>query len=307
MATKKRSSADQREVNALVKLERNLNELAPKMMKQIAKGVDINHQIGATIALARANERLLSCTLVSLLDCLVEANRQGLNLHPGLKHAYMVPFYNKNIRQYEAKLIIDYRGFIAKAVSQGMIKDADVFIVKENDEFEYGQRFIGAKNESHLTWKPNEDEAERGETTHVVAAFTLPDDTVKWRVMTRSRVEEIRKRSPSGRSKKSSPWDTDYDEMAAKTALKWGFKLIPARVEFAELLANDNAVEGWDDILYRQDGETIDVEVVEQHEEHEEEPKPAAKSLPKETKPSSKAPPKQATVTDQWEGELAGI
>jgi recombination protein RecT len=245
-----------------VKLERTLQKRKDKMSKEMAAGINVDAQIGAVIALARGSHYLQGCTLDSFVAAVYEANRQGLNLHPSLKHAYLVPFKNKQ-GQFEATLVVDFRGLIWKAVSAGMIKDADVEIVYENDDFRRGKRFIGGRNESFLEWQPFDGpESERGKVIGAFASFILPDESVKWRYMPIERVEVIRKRAPSAKGK-SSPWNTDYEEMVAKTVLKWGFKLIPQTIEFAEVVALDDKVHGPVEAVVTAQAEVIDAEVVD--------------------------------------------
>ena len=53
----------------------------------------------------------------------------------------------------------------------------------------------------------------------------LIDGTEMFDTLSKEEIEKIRKRAPSAKS--SSPWDTDYVEMAKKSAIRRAFKMIP--------------------------------------------------------------------------------
>ncbi len=53
----------------------------------------------------------------------------------------------------------------------------------------------------------------------------MTDGTEMFDTMSVEEIEKIRKRAPSAKS--SSPWDTDYVEMAKKTLIRRAFKMIP--------------------------------------------------------------------------------
>lgn len=307
--TKKASSTGngtKKKDHPLMVLHQKLVALKPQMAKQTAKGINIDHQIGATIALAKGSSRLQQCTIASLTDAIYMANREGLNLHPGLKHGYLVPFKrNKKIdgqwhSWHEAVLIRDFRFFIAKAVATQMVRDVDVFMVRAGDTFVNKKKFIGGRNESVLEWSPA-PESSRGDITHAVVVFTMPDGSSKYRVMDRARIDAIRKSAPSARGD-SSPWDDHFEEMAAKTVVKWGFKLIPQNIEFAEMLAADNKAEGYDEpgADYRE-GEVIDVEAIVDDVESDE---PLNQQAIEHEPPP---PDDELSMSQQWADEVERI
>lgn len=253
--------------NALERIQNALERRQDKMSRQLKRfGISVEDQIGAVVALANSNYALQTATRSSIVSAVYQANQMGLYLHPALKHAYLVPFRPKKGKPFEAQLVIDARGYIHKAVKTGMIKAAHVELVYEQDEFDYGVRVVGVHDKSFLAWTPFEgDPAKRGAITHVFVLFTMPDDSAKWRVMPISRIEKIRKNSPAVRSGKTTPWDTHYEEMCSKTAIKWAFKLIPMTIEVSEMLQQEDVLEGYID------EDVIDIEETNEPEDENEE------------------------------------
>lgn len=241
----------------LVRVQRILEGNREKIRAQVPASIDINAQIGATLAMLKARSNVLECSVASITAAVIECSQLELYLHPQLKHAYLVPFNSRIKRDgrwvdnFVATVIVGVPGLIKKAVEHGVIKKASVLRVFENDEFDWGVEYLGGEDRTWLSYKPCRDHAKRGGLIAVVPSVTLPDGTPFWRVMYRDRIEEIRDRSPAMQAyyrseagakekgwapPKPTPWHTDPEEMADKTGLKFLFKLVPMSVKFAETL-----------------------------------------------------------------------
>jgi recombination protein RecT len=240
-------------MHPLVLLRERLDRRKTTMEREMARGINIDAQIGAAIALVGASKQLMNCTQESIIASVYEANRLGLSLHPSMKHAYLVPFGRK------AQLIIDYRGYLAKATEAGILKDLDYELVYAEDHYRRRKRWVGSRNESVIEFEPREDWPleERGEIRGVLVEFVFPDDSSKVVFLPTERIERIRKAAPSARG--SSPWDTHWEEMAAKTAMKWGFKRIPMNAQLADVVAADDHL-GTEEELRTFTGETIELD-----------------------------------------------
>lgn len=137
----------------------------------------------------------------------------------------------------EAALVVDYqgdvqyrpmmRGLLKLAYNSGQISKISVQIVCEKDEFEY---ILG--DDERIVHKVNMREA-RGSAYAVYATATLKDGAVIREVMTTEQINKIRDRSDAYRAHKagkikSTPWSTDWEEMARKTVFRRLSKYLPS-------------------------------------------------------------------------------
>lgn len=167
----------------------------------------------------------------------------------------------------EAALVIDYqgevqyrpmmRGLLKLAYNSGMVKSISVQIVKDGDEFEY---LLG--DEEKITHKIDFKKT-RGEAYAVYAVATLADGAIMREVMTADQVNGIRDRSDAYRAFKagkikSTPWSTDWEEMARKTVFRRLSKYLPSSTDRDTL---HQAVERIDED-YTHDIEAEDAPVV---------------------------------------------
>lgn len=140
----------------------------------------------------------------------------------------------------EAALVIDYqgdvqyrpmmRGLLKLAYNSGMVKSISVQIVRDGDDFEY---LLG--DEERITHKID-FKKKRGEPYAVYAVATLADGAIMREVMTVEQVNAIRDRSDAYRAFragkiKSTPWSTDWEEMARKTVFRRLSKYLPSSTD----------------------------------------------------------------------------
>jgi recombination protein RecT len=188
----------------------------------------------ATTAL-RANPDLAKCSQVSFLGCVLSAAQLGLEVNTPLGQAYLIPRKNKN-NGMECTLQIGYQGFMDLARRSGEVAAIYAEAVYQGDAFSYE---LGL--EKKLSHKPGEDPArEDGPLTHVYAVAKLKSGEALFVVLTRSQVEKYRKR---GGDRSFSPWATDYEAMAKKTAVRRLFTWMPKSAEIAGAVAIDEAPE----------------------------------------------------------------
>lgn len=173
----------------------------------------------------------------SFLESINTVALTGLSLNPALKLGYLVPRKGKVVFQssYMGKLEILYRN--------GVVKKAEANLVYENDDFDFNKG-----SNSYLAHKPNVF-GDRGQLLGGYYYIELANGGVIFDVMPKRRIDEIKSRSESVKAGKSSPWVTDYEEMARKTVLNWGFKFIP-KTDVSEALlkvleTDDNDFSDW--------------------------------------------------------------
>ncbi len=141
----------------------------------------------------------------------------GMTLNPTLKLAYLVPFKGK------VELIPSYMGKCSYLINTGLVKDIYAMLVYKGDDFVFRKGVNGT-----LQHEPNVfGERKKEDILGGYYFAQLSNGTYKYDVMPIADIEGIRKRSPSVGKGKTSPWDTDYEEMAKKTIINWGYKSLP--------------------------------------------------------------------------------
>ena len=150
-----------------------------------------------------------------LVEAIKNVSLTGLTLNPELKLGYLVPYKGK------VKFQTSYMGKADILIRTGVVKDIYADLVYANDEFSMTKGNAGA-----LTHKPNVF-GDRGELLGGYYFAILTSGVVKFDAMPKSRIDEIKNRSEAVKKGKQSPWDTDFEEMARKTIINWGFKFLP--------------------------------------------------------------------------------
>lgn len=184
----------------------------------LPKHIDAGRFTRIVLTEVRRNPSLLRCTPASLLGALMLSAQLGLEPGP-LGHAYFVPF------KQEVVFIIGYKGMIDMARRSGQVSTIVARAVHEGDEFAYRYGL-----DDDLKHVPT---AEPGELTHVYAIAKFKDGGVVFVVLSKAEVETFHKRSPSANAS-TSPWKSDYEAMAKKTAIRRLFPFLPVTAEFAQ-------------------------------------------------------------------------
>lgn len=170
---------------------------------------------------------ILQCTQESFFQCLLDLSAFGLE--PDGRRAHLIPYGNK------CTLVLDYKGLVELVRRSGDVSYIHADVVYEGDEFNYG---YGSK--AHLDHVPNLDRKEEARPVAYYSFVRLKDGSEDFMVMSKARIDAIRKRSKSGNN---GPWVTDYDEMGKKSVFRNHSKWLPLSYEVR------NAIEYGDDAV----------------------------------------------------------
>lgn len=237
LTTAKNGQIDRSSQPKAPSLAKMLEGMGKELARALPKHVSPDRMMRIATTALRANPKLGECSHVSFLGCVLSAAQLGLEVNTPLGQAYLIPRRNKRGEQ-ECTLQIGYQGFMDLARRSGEIAAMYAEAVYQGDSFEYE---LGL--EKKLRHKPSEDiDRESKPITHVYAVAKLKSGEALFVVLTRAQVEKYRKRGASGGGT-STPWDTDYEAMAKKTAIRRLFTWIPKSAEMASASALDESAE----------------------------------------------------------------
>lgn len=212
---------DNRELNVIQlvqKIEPDFNKLAA-----IHGAVNFQKESAFALQILQTNSYLMSIAVGdqdSLKRAILNVAIIGLSLSPVHKLAYLVP------RDKKICLDISYRGLIQLALDVGAIKWAKAELVYKNDVF----KILGTNKEPLHEFEPFGD---RGEPVGAYSLAKSHDGDFFFDFMTADQIVNIRNRSESWKAHvkdgKTTPWDTDFEEMVKKTMLKRASKSWPMR------------------------------------------------------------------------------
>lgn len=213
----------------------------PKLKQQLAlalpKHISADRLARVALTELRRNPKLMHCDQHSFLGSLMICAQLGLEFGGPLGHAWIVPFKDGRTGRIEAQFILGYRGMIDLARRSGQIVSIEARAVYEGDQFEC--RF---GLDSDLKHVPDWDNPARGnpeKLRFVYAVVKLKDGGIQFTVLSRREIEAARAVSKAG----SGPWQTHYEEMALKTAVRRLFKWLPISIELAQAIEQDERAE----------------------------------------------------------------
>src|SRR3990167_22861 len=200
------------------------------------------------------NPRLLECTPQSLMGAIIQSAQLGLEPDDLRGEAYLVPFRNNKKGTVDVQLIAGFKGLMDLARRSGKITAIYAEVVHVKDTFSY--RLVTEQFLHHI----KSDDMNPGEVIKVYALARFPNNQCQFIVLSLADVEKSRQRS---KAKDSGPWETDFEAMAKKTALRQLCKYLPSSVELTTAVALDERAEaGIPQDLEVLVGEVVEVEAV---------------------------------------------
>ena len=198
------------------------------------------------------NPKLGSCTPTSFLGAMMSAAQLGLEPNTPLGQAYILPYQNKGT--LEAQFQLGYKGLIDLAYRSGEVEVVQAHIVYENDTFEceYGL-------EPKLTHIPAN--SDRGNAIKVYAMFKTKSGGYGFEVMSMDDVRTHAQKYSKSFGSSYSPWSTNFEEVAKKTALKKCLKYAPLKSDFVKAVVQDEVIKNEiSDDMYEVPNDAIVVE-----------------------------------------------
>lgn len=229
------------------KQPQTLREFVLAMQGQIAKALPkvMTAERFTRIALTALSStpELANCDRNSFLGGLMQAAQLGLEPNTPLGQAYLIPYKNRKKGIIECQFQIGYKGLIDLAYRSGEMASIYAHAVHENDVFEYEYGL-----EQKLVHKPAS--SNRGKAICYYAVWKLKNGGYGFGVASVEDVTLHAQKYSQAFSYSSSPWKTEFDEMAKKTILKATLKYAPIKTEFVLAAThNDEAVITADDDL----------------------------------------------------------
>lgn len=227
-----------------VSLITQIEGLKGQLEKAISSSISVNALIRTVTTEVRKTPRLGQCTKESFFGALFDCALVGLMPGP-LGHVFLIPYGS------ECSFQLGYKGILELVRRSGQVDDIYAYPVFEGDEFSYSLglhtdiKHIPASSEEMdvaKTAKKLGGKTMQREVTFVYAvAYIKGMKNPRIEVMSRDQVNEIMGRSKAAQGK-SSPWSTDFSEMARKTVLKRLCKTLPLGVEISGAINKDERV-----------------------------------------------------------------
>lgn len=176
--------------------------------------------------------RLAECSPYSLMQCVMKCTALGFepSAVDGLGRAYILPFFNRKTKRFEATFILGYKGIIELARRSGQLVSIETGVVYQGERF----RMWVDDDGKHIEHEPSLDGLhDVASLRGVYCRAVLVGGGRVVEYMSRAEVDAIRNRSKSA---DRGPWVTDYEAMARKTVLRRAAPYLPMSVEAHEAI-----------------------------------------------------------------------
>jgi recombinase, phage RecT family len=211
-----------------------IKAMQPEIKKALPSVISPERFTRMALSALNTNKQLLECTKMSFITALMNAAQLGLEPNTPLGQAYLIPYKSKD--KVECKFILGYKGMLDLVYRNENVQSIQAQIVYENDVFEYT---LGL--DARLYHKPAL--AERGEMIAVYAVYKLQNGGYGFEVMSKDDVIQHAERFSQGINSKYSPWTTDFESMAKKTAIKKLLKYAPLKTESLRAISSDETIK----------------------------------------------------------------
>jgi recombination protein RecT len=234
-----------------------IKAMEPAIKKALPSIITPERFTRMTLTAVRSTPGLAACEPKSFLAAMMSAAQLGLEPNTPLGQAYLIPFRNNKKGITEVQFQIGYKGLIDLAYRSGEVEVVQAQCVYENDKFEceYGI-------EPKLRHVPAD--GERGKLIKIYAMFRTKSGGYGFEVMSIKDIEDHAKKYSKSYNSSSSPWKSNFEEMAKKTVLKRVLKYAPLKSDFVRSVVQDETVKtDLSEDMYEVPAEQIDYVDVE--------------------------------------------
>ncbi|MBY0561452.1 RecT family recombinase [Hyphomicrobium sp.] len=206
--------------------EDSFKELMPK-------GYRLDRFLSSLDVWVASHPELLRCDPVSVVAECQKAVNDGM-IFDG-RRAILVPFFERKTKQYLAQYMPMYQGILERLKDLGDVTGIDCQAVYQADFFEVYTR----DNKLIVDWRPNTEVEDRGLVRAAYVHFKgLNDQIIHTAVMLRNDIEDVRRKSqnPNGEA-----WRDWYGEMAKKSVIHRGAKMVPLSDEGRRIITREDA------------------------------------------------------------------
>ena len=219
-------------VKRFITSPKSMGEIAMALPKHITK----EKMARVVVTAILRTPKLLECEPVSIMDAVLQASQLGLLPDGVLGHGYILPYRNKQTGKYIATFIPGYKGLIDLARRSGEIAWLQARPVFDGDDFGYE---LGMENTLwHIPARVKGSVPGKFKAVYAIAKFK--DGEYQFEVMYKDEVETVRKQAHAAAG---SAWDTNFEAMALKTAIRRLCKFLPLNPEYQSLVAKDEYAE----------------------------------------------------------------
>ncbi len=213
-----------------------LQSMGPEIARALPRHLTPERMARVCLTALRTTPAIAECSPASFMAAVMASAQLGLEPNTPLGHCYLIPYGGS------VQLIIGFQGMIDLAMRSGRVSSIKACVVRKGDTFDFEQGLV-----DKLVHRPLADDS--AEITHVYAVAKIKDGDPIFTVLSRPQIEARRKRGASGKGKKT-PWDTDYEAMAMKSAVRALFKWLPKSAEMATATHIEDSLERGQPISY---------------------------------------------------------
>lgn len=226
-----------------------IKAMEPAIKKALPSVITPERFTRMALSALSSTPKLAECSPQSFLAAVMTAAQLGVEPNTALGQAYLLPYRNHG--QMECQFQLGYKGLIDLAYRSGEVSVIQAHTVYENDVFEYE---LGMDPKlRHVPAK-----ADRGEAVAYYAMFKTKDGGYGFEVMSVDDVQRHAQRYSKSYGSGSSPWRSNFDEMAKKTVLKRALKYAPLKSDFVRGVAQDETIKAeLSDEMYAVPDETV--------------------------------------------------
>ena len=211
-----------------------IRAMEPEIKKALPSVLTPERFTRMALSALNTTPKLQECTQMSFLAALMNAAQLGLEPNTPLGQAYLIPYNNHGT--LECQFQIGYKGLLDLAYRNENVQTVQAHCVYKNDQFSYE---LGLNPD--LRHVP--ELLDRGEMYAVYAVFRLRNGGFGFEVMSKTDVDRHAQKYSKAIDAAYSPWKTNYEEMAKKTAIRQVLKYAPMKTDFARAMAVDGAIQ----------------------------------------------------------------
>lgn len=189
--------------------------------------------IRTALTAINSNPKLANCTQESLLAAIMNSAQLGLEFNTPLGEAYLIPYENKKKGITTVNFQIGYQGLLKLAYNTGQFKRITAREVRANEDFDFDYGTGEISHKPCLT-------GDSGDVIGYYAIYQTKDGGQDVFYMSKADARNYGINFSKSFNYSDSPWQTNFDAMAKKSALIQVLKYAPKAIESQALVQATN-------------------------------------------------------------------